>query len=132
MRDRVKVLTTLLLLGALATFAGCSQEWLGPVQPVQPVVPVDPRPAPVDPVTPPPAPATVVPYATISAVPVGASKADVLAAIGVAPTLESRQDDGTTTARWATVNATGEPRWAVVTFDAGGNVIGHVLIPRST
>lgn len=126
MRSSARILTALLLLGALAVLPSCAETWLGPVEPVTPPAPPPPI---VDPVTP-PAPAQVVPYVTISAIAPGTPKADVLAAVGVAPALESVQDNGTTTARWATTNAEGAPRWVVFTFDTGGRVIGHVLVPR--
>ena len=109
--------------------ASCAGSWT-PVTPVDPV-----RPVPVDPVTPPkplpPVPAEkVVPYATAHAVTDGAARASVEASIGFAPWLESRQDDGTTIARYAAVGSAGAPKWLDVVYGSNGLVLGKALLPR--
>lgn len=136
MRSPLKVCLLLAFVVSVAFCGwGCTETWVGPVAPVNPV---PPQPTPITPIPPAPPtppvvvdPSAVVPLATIQAAFVpGRAKAEVYAVIGVAPALESAQDDRTTTARWATTNKDGEPRWAVVTFDHAGKVIGHVLLPR--
>lgn len=115
---------------AIVLLGGCADTWTGPVTPVTPpgpVVPVDP-PAPVDP----PQPAQVVPYAAAHSILPGWTWAQVEAAVGFPAALVSRQDDQTEIRRWPALGATGAPRWLDVQADAGGLVIGHVLIPRAT
>lgn len=133
MRSPLKV-CLLLALSVSVAFCGwgCTEVWTGPVTPVNPVPPPTPI-TPVPPPTPPVPvdPAAVIPYATIQAATALRTKAEVYAAIGKAPLLESVQDDRNTTARWATTNKDGEPRFAVFTFDPAGGTIGHVLLPRN-
>lgn len=111
---------------SLAVFCGCSESWVGPVTPVTPVEPVDPQPQPA-----PPRPVQVAPYAAVHSILPGWTRAQVEAAMAFPAALEARQDDGTTILRWPAVGATGAPRWADVQLDAGGLVIGHVLMPRA-
>lgn len=129
-RDKILWYGTLALLAfaaysAVLLLGGCS-AWDGPVVPVTPpapVVPVDP-PAPVE-------PAQVVPYAAAHSILPGWTWAQVEAAVGFPAALASRQDDGTEIRRWPALGATGAPRWLDVQADAGGLVIGHVLVPRA-
>lgn len=118
----IALLGVVLALSAVV-FWGCSESWVGPVTPVTPVDPVEPQPAP-------PAPSQVATYAAVHSILPGWTRSQVEAAMGFPATLESRQDDGTSILRWPAVGATGAPRWADVQLDAGGLVIGHVLLPR--
>lgn len=132
MRPKLKAGNTRAALLLALLLSGCA-EWVVPVVPPappgpSPVSPVDPS-GPVVPVTP---PTTVATFEAVSSIAPGQDLATITTAVGFAPTLTSRQDDGTTTARWPCVNATGEARWCVVTFDPAGKAVGHVLIPRAT
>ena len=82
-----------------------------------------------------PDPKHVAPYDACRVVKSGQSRAEVVAALGFAPTMEvllrHGGEGGLRSARWPALDASGAPGWLYVSFDPEDRVLGHTLIPRT-